>query len=243
MLQTKSENIRLYIVEEQEIYREMYKAVLPERANIEILRVSSNGDKGVMTRTVSEVNPDVLLLSIRKLDINIIDELERIRNANPRMGIVILIVFYSSQDIELLRRLALCGESGMALFLKQSLDKIDQLCRTIIAVSQGQVILDPPLATFMFAGKPESPFLKQLTTRELEILSLLSQGYTNSSIADTLFIDIKTVEHHLNSMYSKLKTDPDYNTKHLRVSAARLYLESMGTLYQKEESPVRVGAR
>jgi DNA-binding NarL/FixJ family response regulator len=243
MLQTKSENIRLYIVEEQEIYREMYKAVLPERANIEILRVSSNGDKGVMTRTVSEVNPDVLLLSIRKLDINIIDELERIRNANPRMGIVILIVFYSSQDIELLRRLALCGESGMALFLKQSLDKIEQLCRTIIAVSQGQVILDPPLATFMFAGKPESPFLKQLTTRELEILSLLSQGYTNSSIADTLFIDIKTVEHHLNSMYSKLKTDPDYNTKHLRVSAARLYLESMGTLYQKDESMPKVGAR
>ena len=101
----------------------------------------------------------------------------------------------------------------MALFLKQSLDKIDQLCRTILAVSQGQVILDPPLATFMFAGKPECPFLKQLTTRELEILSLLSQGYTNSAIAETLFIDIKTVEHHLNSMYSKLKADPDYNYK------------------------------
>jgi DNA-binding NarL/FixJ family response regulator len=243
MSQVKSENIRLYIVEEQEIYREMYQCVLPARANIEILRISASSDKGVMSRAVAEVNPDVLLLSVRKLDINIIDELERIRNANPRMGIVILIVFYSSQDIELLRRLALCGESGMALFLKQSLDKVEQLCRTIIAVSQGQVILDPPLATFMFAGKPESPFLKQLTTRELEILSLLSQGYTNSAIAGTLFIDIKTVEHHLNSMYSKLKTDPDYNSKHLRVSAARLYLESMGTLFKKEETLVRAGAR
>jgi DNA-binding NarL/FixJ family response regulator len=243
MIQSKSETISLYIVEEQEIYREMYQCVLPERANIEILRVSASSDRGAMARAVAEVNPDVLLLSVRKLDINIIEELERIRNANPRMGIVILIVFYSSQDIELLRRLALCGESGMALFLKQSLDKVEQLCRTIIAVSQGQVILDPPLATFMFAGKPESPFLKQLTTRELEILSLLSQGYTNSAIADTLFIDIKTVEHHLNSMYSKLKTDPDYNSKHLRVSAARLYLESMGTLYQKEETLVRAVAR
>jgi len=78
------------------------------------------------------------------------------------------------------------------------------------------------------------PFLKQLTTRELEILSLLSQGYTNSSIADTLFIDIKTVEHHLNSMYSKLKSDPDYNTKHLRVSAARLYLEKMACCTRKK---------
>ena len=239
MNQSKSDNVSLYIVEEQEIYREIYSYILPKHANIEILRVSANSEKGAMMRAVAELSPAVMLLSVKKLDKEVIGELEKIRNAYPRMGIVILIVFYSSQDIELLRRLALCGESGMALFLKQSLDKVEQLCRTVMAVSQGQVILDPPLATFMFAGKPECPFLKQLTTRELEILGLLSQGYTNSAIANTLFIDIKTVEHHLNSMYSKLKADPDYNTKHLRVSAARLYLETMGTLYQKDESLVR----
>jgi DNA-binding NarL/FixJ family response regulator len=243
MIQPKSENVKLFIVEEQEIYREMYNCVLSKNANIDLLRVSGNGEKGSMIRAVMELSPDVILLSIKKLDADIIEELEKIRISHPKMGIVILIVFYSSQDIDLLRRLALCGESGMALFLKQSLDKVDQLCRTVLAVSQGQVILDPPLATFMFAGKPESPFLKQLTTRELEILSLLSQGYTNSAIAGTLFIDIKTVEHHLNSMYSKLKADPDYITKHLRVSAARLYLETMGTLYQKQQPLVRVGTR
>jgi DNA-binding NarL/FixJ family response regulator len=243
MYQPKSENISLYVVEEQEIYREVYHHVLTERANIEILRISEDAKPGTMTRAVTELCPQVLLLSVKKLEINMIEELERLRNSYPRMGIVILIIYYNSQDIDLLRRLALCGESGMALFLKQSLDKVDQLCRTILAVSQGQVILDPPLATFMFAGKPECPFLKQLTTRELEILSLLSQGYTNSAIADTLFIDIKTVEHHLNSMYSKLKADPDYNTKHLRVSAARLYLETMGNLYHKEEGLTRAGIR
>jgi DNA-binding NarL/FixJ family response regulator len=243
MVQMKSESVSLYVVEEQEIYRDIYSYILPTRANIDLLRVSANGETGNMTRAVSELCPDVLLLSVKKLDVNIIDELEQIRNSYPQMGIVILLVFYSSQDIELLRRLALSGESGMALFLKQSLDNIDQLCRTILAVSQGQVILDPPLATFMFAGKPECPFLKQLTTRELEILSLLSQGYTNSAIAETLYIDIKTVEHHLNSMYSKLKADPDYNTKHLRVSAARLYLETMGDLFQGEESLARSAGR
>ena len=242
-MQSNSESISLLVIEEQEIYRELYSYVLPKNANIDVLRVSGNGAKGSMIRAVAELSPQVMLLSIKKLDAEIIEELEKIRNSYPKMGIVILIVSYSSQDIELLRRLALCGESGMALFLKQSLDKVDQLCQTVIAVRQGQVILDPPLATFMFAGKPECPFLKQLTTRELEILSLLSQGYTNSSIAATLFIDIKTVEHHLNSMYSKLKADPDYITKHLSVSAARLYLEKMGMLYQKEGSLVRVGAK
>jgi DNA-binding NarL/FixJ family response regulator len=243
MVQAKSEKVSLYIVEEQEIYRELYSYVLPSRANIELLWVSANGEKGAMTQAVSELGPDVLLLSIKKLNADIVEELEQLRNNYPKMGIVILLVFYSSQDIELLRRLALSGESGMALFLKQSLDKVEQLCQTIQAVSQGQVILDPPLATFMFAGKPECPFLKQLTTRELEILSLLSQGYTNSAIAATLFIDIKTVEHHLNSMYSKLKSDPDYNSKHLRVSVARLYLETMGDLYQSEESLIHAPGR
>ncbi len=243
MNQEKSATVSMYVVEEQEIYREIYSHVLPARGNIEVLRVSEYEDPGSMMKAVVELSPQVLLLSVKKLDVDVIEELERIRNSYPRMGIVILIIFYSSQDIELLRRLALCGESGMALFLKQSLDNVEQLYRTILAVSQGQVILDPPLATFMFAGKPECPFLKQLTTRELEILSLLSQGYTNSAIANTLFIDIKTVEHHLNSMYSKLKADPDYNTKHLRVSAARLYLETMGSLYRREESLARSGAR
>lgn len=243
MVQVKTDTLRLYIVEEQELYRELYKYVLPMRENMELLQVSSTSDIEGIRQNVSELHPDVLLLSVKKLNNAIVGELEQIRNIYPDMGIVILLVFYSSQDIELLRRLALSGESGMALFLKQSLDKVDQLCQTIQAVYDGQVILDPPLATFMFAGKPECPFLKQLTTRELEILSLLSQGYTNSAIAETLFIDIKTVEHHLNSMYSKLKSDPDYNTKHLRVSVARLYLETMGDLYQKEESMVRVGSR
>jgi DNA-binding NarL/FixJ family response regulator len=233
----------LYVVEEQEIYREIYHRLMSARTDIELLRISENGEAGTMMQAVTELHPQVLLLSVKKLDNGIIEELENIRNSYPKMGIVILIIFYSSQDIELLRRLALRGESGMALFLKQSLDTIDQLCRTILAVSQGQVILDPPLATYMFAGKPDCPFLKQLTTRELEILSLLAQGHTNSAIADTLFIDIKTVEHHLNSMYSKLKADPEYNSKHLRVSAARLYLETMGGLYRKEDNLARSEAR
>jgi len=242
MVQTKLEKVSLYVVEEQEIYREIYKHILSTRANVELLQVSANGERGTLIQSVSELCPDILLLSVKKLDINIIEELEQIRNDHPKIGMVILLVFYSSQDIELLRRLALSGEGGIALFLKQSLDQIEQLCRTILAVSQGQVILDPPLAAFMFAGKPECPFLKQLTTRELEILSLLSQGYTNSAIAKTLYIDIKTVEHHLNSMYSKLKTDPDFNDKHLRVSAARLYLETMGDLYHKENLLVHAAA-
>ncbi len=245
MEQTHTKLIKLYVVEEQELFREVYKAILPSMASVELLDVTNSGQPGALSRTVSALKPDVMLLSTKRLSPELVAELEKIRTDYPKIGIVLLLVFYSAQDIELLRKLALKSEGGMALFLKQSLDQIDQLSRTIIAVNQGQVILDPPIATFMFAGKPECPFLKQLTARELEILSLLAQGYTNQSIASSLFIDIKTVEHHLNSMYSKLRANPDFNDKHLRVSAARLYLKTMGNemAHGQESRPYLAGSR
>jgi len=242
MEQTSLKAVKLYVVEEQEIYRGIYKSVASSEVPIELLQVSGNGGTRNFRHAAAEACPDVILISTKKLEAHVIEGLEQIRAGYPKIGIILLLGFCNPRDIELLRGLAMKGEGGIALFLKQSLDQVDQLCRTILAVSQGQVILDPPLATFMFAGKPECPFLKQLTARELEILSLLSQGYTNAAIAEALFIDIKTVEHHLNSTYSKLKADPGYNNRHLRVSAAKLYLETMGDLYQKEDLLVRTGA-
>ena len=59
-----------------------------------------------------------------------------------------------------------------------------------------------------------------------EILDLLANGYTNAGIAKTLFLDIKTVEHHINSMYSKMKSIKDFAEKHPRVEAARIYLKA-----------------
>jgi len=240
MDEIQAETIKLYIIEEQEIYREIYRYILPSRASIELLEVSGNEESLMLNQRVSVLYPDVLLMSTKKLDEGIVEELEKIRVDYPKIGIVLLLVHHCPQDIELLRRLALKGDGGIALFLKHSLDQIDQLCRTIIAVNQGQVILDPQLATFMFAGKPECPFLKQLTSRELEILSLLAQGLTNAAIANALYIDIKTVEHHLNSMYSKLKADSEFSGKHLRVSAAKLYIETMNEPYRREDSLVPV---
>ena len=110
MEHTKSDAVRLYVVEEQEIYREVYKYILPSRVPVELLGVSGNGGKGALMHAVSELCPNVVLLSTKRLDINIIEELEQIRTDHPGIGIILLLVFYSAQDVELLRRLALKGE-------------------------------------------------------------------------------------------------------------------------------------
>ena len=225
--QTDIKKVTLYIAEEQEILREVYKTLLSTTTAIELLQVSSNGDAAALRDAVSALRPDVLLRGIKKLDKNKIEELEQIIAEYPETGVVLLLVSCSANDIVMLRRVASNGKNGMAIFLKQSLDQTQQLVSLVIAAHQGQVILDTTLARLMFKEKLEHPLLKQLTPRELEILSLLSQGHTNSAIAGILFIDIKTVEHHLNSMYSKLKADADFGDKHPRVSVAKLYLETV----------------
>ncbi|MDY6917472.1 MAG: response regulator transcription factor [Chloroflexota bacterium] len=230
MAAPKTKPVRLYVAEEQEIYRGAYKYILPPSAPVELLGMSTTADASDLGDEVAAVDPDVLMVGTKTLDEEMIAQMQTLRTQKPRMGIVLLLVSYTPDNVRLLRELAVKGSGGVALFLKQSIDHVEQLLGIILAASRGQVILDPALISYLFAEKPEYPFLKELTTRELEILSLLSKGYTNAAIAEELYIDVKTVEHHINSMYAKLKAEANFDNRHARVSAARLYLEAMGEL-------------
>lgn len=73
-----------------------------------------------------------------------------------------------------------------------------------------------------------SLLLRELTSRELEVLSWISKGLRNQTIAEILCVDPKTVERHINSIYSKL--DLGSESRHARVSAVMLYLKATGQL-------------
>lgn len=221
-----NELLKLLVLESEEIYGHVYETLSQKNA-VKLLNMT---DYANVAESIRENHPDVVLVGTRKLDINIISKLAKLCADNGNTGLVSLFSFYSQADIQALREIAPALRGGIAVFLKQSLGHTDQLVSIIKAVSQGQVILDPSLAFLMIGGKSTRPFLQKLTKRELEILDLLADGHTNLSIAGSLFIDIKTVEHHLNSMYSKLRADDKVNDKHPRVAAARLYLEEVGEL-------------
>ena len=224
------DRVSLYAAEEQEVYLELYKSILPTDGSFELLGFSTEYNIDTLRHSLSKLRPEVLLLGTKKFDKGKTEELETIRKESPGIGIVLLLVSYDVEDIQYLRRLTLAGKGGIAVFLKQSLDRVQQLRQLIVAVGQGQVILDPSLTNIILAEKVVHPFLQQLTARELEVLCLLSQGYSNSAIADSLYIDIRTVEKHINNMYYKLRGMADLIHMHPRVSAARLYLEITGEL-------------
>ena len=220
---TRTKRVRLSIIEKEEIYRCAYE-LLPKRGPIELLGVEADCAMSSFEHIVSTYRPEVLMLGEDRPEPEIIHELERIRLNYPNIGMVFSFLSYSYRDMELLRGLASKSEGGVAVFLKQSLTEIEQIIRIILAVAYGQTIIDPALTSLMFAGKPRHPILERLTSREAEILTLVSEGYTNAAIARALYIDIKTVENHLNSLYAKLRENGDFNDRHLRVTATRLCL-------------------
>ena len=113
MSQAETKIIRLYVAEEQEIYREVYKSIFPPGGPVELLQDSNNGNTGILPHVITELNADVVLLSTKRLEANVLEGLEQIRTDYPEIGIVLLLTFCNTQDTELLRRLALKGEGGI----------------------------------------------------------------------------------------------------------------------------------
>ncbi len=81
----------------------------------------------------------------------------------------------------------------------------------------------------------ESVFLTELTERELEVLSCMARGLSNSAIAQELFIQPRTVERHIGSIFSKMRLHPQPNA-HARVQAVLAFLQDTGLL--KASTPV-----
>jgi two-component system, NarL family, vancomycin resistance associated response regulator VraR len=229
--------IGIYVAEEQELFRQIYKSSIEMDLTFKFIGISAKSDEESLLNVLASEKPDVLLMGTKRLDNYLFQQIEHICAAHPGLGIVLLLTAINDSDSGLMRKLIQKCHSGIAIYLKQSLDNPKQLHDILTAISRGQVIFDPKVAGSIMKEKTVSPFIKLLTDRELEILNLLSIGYTNQSIAKALCIDIKTVAHHLNNIYSKLKADDRLDQKHPRVSVARLYLETTGELM-----PIRTSA-
>lgn len=230
MTHRMTSTIGIFVAEEQEFYRNIYESSLSIDDSFNFLGASSNGDEKALIQVLDSEKPNILLLGAKKFNDNLIRELEQVCSVHPKIGIVVLMTHINEPEAKLLRKMLAKCRGGVAIYLKQSLDSTKQLHDIIRSVNRGQIVLDPAVANSILMERVEYPFMKQLTERELEILNLLALGCTNHAIANNLCIDIKTVAHHLNNIYGKLKDDDEPNLKHPRVSVARIYLETTGEL-------------
>lgn len=228
-LDPKENRIKLCLVEEQEILLEAYQLALSSESTIELTGISGDSSPQVIMALLSSLQPDVVLLGTKILRADIIAKLVIIREDFPDINIILLSTLCDIHGIRELRKFTRKKSGGCAFLLKHSIDRMKQLTQIVHAVVEGQVILDPVVMEGLIgAGEVETTFLKELTKREMEVLSFMAKGHRNATIAEFLYVDTKTVERHINSIYSKLNGDAD--SMHPRVHAIMLYLKATAQL-------------
>jgi DNA-binding NarL/FixJ family response regulator len=190
-LSTYLNPIRILTVDDHALLREGIAALVADQKDMRIVAEASNGRDAIEQFRLH--NPDVSLMDLQLPDMNGTDAMIAIRSEFPDARVVILTTY--SGDVQVSRAL----KAGARAYLLKSLLR-KELLETIRAVHGGQKRIPPELANQLADHLADD----SLTTRETEVLRLISKGNANKIIADQLSITEETVKSHVKNILSKL---------------------------------------
>jgi two-component system response regulator NreC len=150
-----------------------------------------------------QLHPDLVLMDIALPGMNGIEATRRIKQELPDISVLVLTMH---DDEEFFFPVLRAGASGY--ILKEA--EPQELVYAIRVVHQGQVFLSPAIARLFLEGfittatSPEDEKYNSLTPREREVLRLAAAGHTNREMAEKLFLSMRTVEKHRQSLMRKL---------------------------------------
>lgn len=215
----RSSPIRLVIVEDEPLYRDLLRASL-ERAGFIV--VGAFGDPASALTGASALAPDVALLDIELgSSVSGVEVGIRLRRLMPGVGIVLL---SNNTDPHLVASLPTDVSGGWSYLSKRTVSDVDALSRAITGAAEGLVVFDAAL-TRASSIRADSP-IRRLSPRQREIVELMAQGYSNKAIAQRLVLTEKSVENHLTRIYQQLGIAASDPSTHQRVQVALLYLDS-----------------
>lgn len=177
----------------------LVKGALAFSEQIQLVSVFENMDD-LLTKIDHKEEIDLLLFFSHQNNINDFYNFIKLKEISPNLKILVISNKYSFYE-EYFAMLA--GANG---FFVES-DDLQEFAFYIHSISKGKIIFNENLTNAILAhSKPitEIHCLEDLSRRELQILKLLSKGFQNKKIADTLFICEDTLDTHLRHIYSKL---------------------------------------
>ena len=201
-----TEQIRIIVLEEYEIFRKGICLLLSQQKNFEIVGDAGTWDQA-MTMILHE-QPDIVLVGLKPEDNEKIDLLPEISVAAEKAKILVI---SKANDQEFHRKAVRLGASGVLSHDKST----GMLVKAVACVNEGEVWLDRfTTASLLRELSPGNRTAKQdpterkiasLTYREREVIKQIGRGLKNKQIAKVLYISEITVHHHLTSIYSKLE--------------------------------------
>jgi two-component system response regulator NreC len=165
------------------------------------LRLLLDGEPGLHVVAEAGTVPDALRMArahrptILVLDLNMPggSSLEAIPVVLAEVPDTAIVVLTMQNDPSFARQALQAGALGFVL--KEAAD--DELLGAIHLAADGETYLNPRLGARLAAQPPEPAGPPDdLSARELEVLKLIALGYTNSEIAHTLYLSVRTVESH-----------------------------------------------
>ncbi|MEX0658845.1 MAG: response regulator transcription factor [Egibacteraceae bacterium] len=196
--------IRVLIADDQDIVRSGLTMILDAQPGIEVVGQAVNGREAV--HLARELRPDVCLFDIRMPDMDGIEATRQL--AGPDVADPLAVVVITTFDLDEYVHGALkAGARGF--LLKDAGPQL--LAQAIHAAAAGDALIAPAvtgrlLATFshLQAQQPPAQPIEPLTAREEEVLTAVARGWTNTEIADELYISLSTVKSHIASLMRKL---------------------------------------
>jgi len=191
--------IRLLIVDDQAIVRKGIRALLAEVKGMDVIGEACDGLEAV--KLAADLHPDVILMDLVMPKMDGIEAIRQIMTNQPQARILVLTSFASDDKV-----FPAIKAGALGYLLKDS--EPEELIAAIKNICRGEPFLHPSIARKVLEelSHPASttPTPEPLTDRELEVLQLVAQGYSNQAISEKLVISDATVRTHIGNILTKL---------------------------------------
>jgi two-component system response regulator NreC len=194
--------LKVFITDDHELYLEGLVLLLNKQPGIQVVGSALTGKELLQKLESTEV--DILLLDVHLPDTGEEELLKKIRTVHPELKILYLTIMRGTRYIHKLIRHDIHG-----YILKNT--SIEELVKALNSVSEGKKyfskeinIIDTDQDFRNTVTIEDRKVDEILSKREIEVLTLICKEYSNSEIAEKLFLSVSTVETHRKNLIAKL---------------------------------------
>jgi DNA-binding NarL/FixJ family response regulator len=197
-----SNDIRVVLADDHQLFRQGLKALLELERGITVVGEASDGLE--VQRVSVEQNANVVLMDINMPIVDGLSATRELLRANPEVGVIILSMYHEEGHVFQALR---AGARGY--LLKTS--RLSEVVAAVRAVASGLSLLDPSVTSsvvseFKRMSSKQTPEdgLGQLTETEVKILQHVSAGMSNKEVASQLSLAESTVKNRLSVLFEKI---------------------------------------
>ncbi len=203
--------IQLFILSSQYLFRQGIEHSLSPESDIQVSGATEVNDE--VLKAFDNLPPDVVLVDVDGSSDNGLSLARRIKRYSPSIGVIVLTS--NPSDGQLFQAL----KAQAAAYLNKEVTA-EQLVATIRRVAKGEHPINESLTTHPKVAEQvlhqfqelslrteTEAFISPLTSREIEILKYIAQGYLNKQIAVKLGISEQTIKNHVTSILRKLNAN------------------------------------